>query len=512
MNFGIICDLSPNTGLGHLTRMRALSDELFKINISCTFFFHDNFKEFILKQTKNLNVVFLTNKKKIFLGLKEKYLLSGIILDSYFYNSNLEQQLKQDGLFVVAIDDHLKKHNANIIFSNRSDININSIKQNFFDNWYFGPEYCLVKKLKRKKIYEDNHLYNVLLHAGGSSAFGKIKLLIESTLKASKKYNLTITLICSNSESKKLIMDISSNLECRDNINIIPFKKNLRNNLYKYDLVVGPAGTTTFETVLAGTLPFSVPLENDGRDSVETWPKIGHLAHLTYEESQSEEVLEKTWSFLIKNYKNLLNNLYINSQLIDGLGPKRVAERILFNIIQNTKKLPIKPKSNRGIETYSKECNSEDSRKFFISRNKDFVRLMSSNPNHIIIWPEHLSWWLNNNIKKFKLVINQKLVAFHWCKSIKDSKGDFIVTGWFPLEKNKDNLKISFSVLIEQVETVRKLYKNSIWIIIMRKENKFVYNLNKRVGFTEACDLSIRRAVKYFSANEKNFEVMEMKL
>ena len=147
MNFGIICDLSPKTGLGHISRMTALSEELYKFKILCTFIFEDNFKEFILKNTQNLNVVFLSNKNKNFTDLKEKYSLSGIILDSYFYDFELEKYLKNAGLFVVAIDDHLRKHNANIVFSNRADIDMENSKNETFANWFFGPEYCLIKKL-----------------------------------------------------------------------------------------------------------------------------------------------------------------------------------------------------------------------------------------------------------------------------------------------------------------------------------------------------------------------------
>ena len=58
------------------------------------------------------------------------------------------------------------------------------------------------------------------------------------------------------------------------------------------------------------------------------------------EETQREEVIEKMWDFLINNYKILLKNLYTHSQIVDGLGPARVAEKIFFNFRANFKKLP----------------------------------------------------------------------------------------------------------------------------------------------------------------------------
>lgn len=137
---------------------------------------------------------------------------------------------------------------------------------------------------------------------------------------------------------------------------------------------------------------------------------------------------------------------------------------------------------------------------------------MSSNPNHVILWPEHLEWWLNKKIKKMSLYHEGKLVSFHWSRSVKDSNGTFIITGWFPLRRNKQELKISYLTLKYQVKQVKSNYKNASWIITMSKNNRFVYSLNKNLGFNKASKMSIKRAVKYFKINEDMFDFMEMKV
>ena len=76
--------------------------------------------------------------------------------------------------------------------------------------------------------------------------------------------------------------------------------------------------------------PFSVPIKDDGRDSVHTWHSLGHLAHLTKKEKKSNVIIKEMWSLIITNYKNLLNLLIKNSKQLDGLGPKRLAEKNKF--------------------------------------------------------------------------------------------------------------------------------------------------------------------------------------
>ena len=44
-----------------------------------------------------------------------------------------------------------------------------------------------------------------------------------------------------------------------------------------------------------------------------------------------------------------------------------------------------------------------DARKFLELRNKPNNKQVSTS-NRNIIWPEHINWFLNKNIKKFKLI------------------------------------------------------------------------------------------------------------
>ena len=147
---------------------------------------------------------------------------------------------------------------------------------------------------------------------------------------AINKYNLDVTVLCTSNISKKYIKRIVKKYNCFNSIKILPFTKNLSEKVKDYDLVAGPAGTTTFESIKAGVIPFSVPIKNDGRDSVNSWNSLGHLAHLSSTEKKNKIILEDMWLLIIKNYYQLLNLLNKNSKQLDGYGPLRLAEKIIF--------------------------------------------------------------------------------------------------------------------------------------------------------------------------------------
>jgi hypothetical protein len=154
------------------------------------------------------------------------------------------------------------------------------------------------------------------------------------------------------------------------------------------------------------------------------------------------------------------------------------------------------------------------------SRNCKSSRSASFNPHHIITWPEHLNWWLDKNILKYKIKENSTTLAYYWIRKKNDNFGTFVQSGWF-LERNissqndlNSKLKISSVTLKFQLDSVKKMYKKMPWIITMRKKNRFVKFLNKNIGFKDPSELSIVRAKNNYTniEFEKIFEVMEMNL
>ena len=522
MNLGIICDLTPDSGLGHIKRMRSLYDELVKHSINCIFLFPKTNSNFKKKYTVGLQVKYFEledqDPEVVYNNLVKSLSISIIVIDSYKQTYALEESFANQHIFTVAIDDHIRNRCSDLVFNNRADIIHTYRNQNVGKNWFVGPEYCLINKVKRRKQVNENKKKKILLHAGGASLFESIKELCKSTLVASIKFNATITAICSDPNAKKFLMELAKNCGSNSSFKIIPFSENLISELSSYDIVVGPAGTTTFEAIAAGTLPLSVPFNNDGRDSINSWYYLGNLMHLDYNSSKDTLILMKSWDLIFAKYSILLKNLEKNSKKVDGLGPERVAKKIITQYrkhIGNLVKFKDKGKKRderKKAGVKSTACCSGDIRFFLDARNKTSVREMSSNSSHIISWPEHVEWWLNKSINRFSLHLDGNLVAFHWSRIVSDEEGDFIVTGWFPIESSESNLKVSAAVVKAQVEFVSSKYKNKCWIIAMKKKNKFVIMLNKKLGFNLASKRVTVRAINHFNIDDKKFEIMEMQL
>lgn len=514
---GIFCDLSPLSGLGHIKRMVSLNNSIKKSKKKCIFFFEKENLKFIKKYTQGLNVVFVEkiNSFNFLSKLLSELKISKIILDSYKLDYKLERYFVKKGFFTVAIDDHYKKHAANIVISNRSENPKNThVKRN--QVWLTGPEYALIDINKKKK---KNTTKKILLHAGGASLYKPIKILIITLLKFLEKDSINLTILCTNNASKKYVINLCRENRIKLKLQFIDYINKISSTFSKYDIIFGPAGTTTFEIIGSGSLPFSFPLIDDGRDSDVSWLGLGHLMHLKSKEIKDKEILIDSLNLIFRKKNELLNILNKNSKLIDGKGADRVKKIILENpkngnLHKNNYKI-------RNTKSYSSEiCSYSDSRKFMESRNSKISRSASFNPHHIITWPEHLNWWLDKNILKYKIKKNNITLAYYWVSKKKDNFGTFVQSGWF-LERNisiqndlNSKLKISYVTLKFQLVTVKKVYKEMPWIVTMRKKNIFVKFLNKNLGFKSASELSLVRAKNNYSNTEfdKIFEVMEMNL
>lgn len=509
----ILCDLNSLSGLGHLNRMKNLSKELEKKGSVCHYLFNKSDKKYIKQNTKNIKITYFSknNKIKSIENILLKKNFSILILDSYKDNFILEKTLVKKGIFVVSLDDHLKKHFSNIVVTNRSgEININNKTSNQI--WLTGSKHVLVtKKYKKKKLENKFKKLRLLLHAGGSSSYRDIKEIASTTLEVANEYDLDLSILCTSKDSKNYINSLINKLYNLKKFKILPFIKNLSAKIGDYNIIVGPSGTTTFETILSGSIPFSAPLKNDGRDSFSSWSSIGHILHLSNKEKKNKTILRDMWSLIIKKHNKLLKILKENSKQLDGLGPKRLANKIVYYYKKNKKKIIDKNIKKNNEIIVSEKCQISDIRHFLDARNQKLVREMSTSRN-VITLPEHINWWLKDDIKKYKLILNGQNVAYHWCKINRDSNGKYVTTAWFLCKNQTKKLQLAYEVLNAQFKLVRKNYKNSTWIISMKKNNKFVHRLNKQFGFNPASEESILRLINKPSEKNNNLHVMEMKI
>ena len=513
----ILCDLSSDSGLGHLTRCINLSKAMENLGCNCEFLVEPHSIKIFKKHFPEGKIIDLNfnNITEQLLRLLYTNPFNVLLIDSYHNLTELEARLKIANVFVVSIDDHLMRHDGNLVFNNRSSKIKYELNNPKFATWHIGNEFVLAKAVENQhsKVRSETKIKKVLLHAGGASAYGRIKPLVYETVSAAKNYQFALEILCTTPDARKFIADIADELEILNNVEIIPYTKNLRSNLINYDIVVGPAGTTTYECLISNVLPFSVALDVDGRDSPESWPYLGHLLHLNFEEAQNRVTISDLWDFTNKNFEWLTNLLASPNHKLDGQGPEHTATVLVESYKKASNQDPDRFRKNDiNIKLTSRPCEIGDCRAFLSARNQAFVRYSSSDPTHIISWPEHLNWWLKNNVNRFCLCENEKIIAFHWTKLVSDELGNFVISGWMPAVGTDNKLRAASKLIQDQVKYLKTNYAGNLWLICMRKQNVVAKSLNTRAGFKSAKESSIYRAENIFCVSRKEFDFMEMHL
>ena len=509
----IICDFDSFSGFGHYYRSLVLYKELRIQKLNPFFLFIKKNKRFIHSYTRDIKLEFFDfnfkkDPEKLIKFLEQKN-VNLIIIDSYKINNKFEKLIGNQ-FFLVSIDDKIKTHSSDMVFNSRLDhderYNSKSAR------WYFGKDFVLFNKVS-KKVFINNGLKKILIHAGGADCYYKNIKFYKEIFSYLDKKKFKVDVLCSNKKIIKKLQNQNKIFRNKDNHNkpkFINFDFNFRNSLKKYDLVIGPAGNITYESINAGTIPLSFPLVNDRRDSIISWSLLGNFLHLTHYESKNKNIIKKILNFICCEYK-ILNNKFYNLTKNFSSGEK--------NILREIKKVYYNKKKDDSYKVTNKfeikKAKYSEARLFLIGRNQKKVREVSSKPNHLISWPEHLNWWKNEKIKKFVLFKDNIPKGFHWVKKFqsKEINTDIIISGWFPFnDKDKENLKYSKLILDHQVKYIKNNYKNSLWIININKKNAISLRMNLLKGFLKANNDIQKIGKKIFRINLLKFNIYQMKI
>ena len=508
-------EANHTVGYGHLTRMRSLIGELdsynFHIYVLTSSISFEYLERFL---PKNINILIfdgdLFSEKGLTFSIKKVLLHNPncFILDSYEASENWEKNI-QKICPLICIDDHLKKHYADIVINQRAGL---EKRKNFFlsnKNWLVGSEFSLISPPANIRSGNLNSR-NVLFHAGGTGNYKEYGNTLVNLLNLSKENNFEIYILSSSNQSDLLISNILSNKKLNSEVNILRKVYNLKDIMYKFDIVVGPAGSSTFEAIMAGCIPLSWELKNDGRDGLSSWLHLGHITHLSYDESKDKRTITNILKFIFENRQYLLSNFKQSVGKIDGNGPKRVISEILKYL--KTKKISLnKNLKNSQHEGFSK-CSLEDARYFMDARNLPVNMNFSTKKDHKITWDEHISWWKDKNFKKFKFCIKGRFEIFGWYKIIKINENKFCKSGWFISNQqgSKNLLKASVSFMSSLEEEIKRKEKKVIWVITVNKNNKYALMMNKKLGFLISNDDSLEQNIGniYSHTNLEEFIIM----
>ena len=506
MNIAILLDISKKSGLGHVKRMMGLSRELQRQGSKCYFIINDlaltTLKNLIRKR---INFIKIKNYKfKNILNIIKIKKISTVIFDTYNQRFlEYEKKLKEEKIKVIAIDDKLYKHHADIVFTNREFItkNINTYNNICFNGFKYALTSQIKKKFKTKK--KNNKNIKILFHSGGNEDYNFYETFLKFTLSYfENKNNIIISFLKLTHKTEKFIKFIKKKYELKKNYFYLKSKNNITEQLRSYDIVCGPLGTTTFEIILAGAFPFSYTRGNVKEDPFSSWLHNGHLINLKKQETFDKETVIKTWDYTLNNFNKLKRFLLTKSSKLDGKANKRVAKIISkkFNNIY----LPSKSFKIKKIAI--KKCEFSDMRDFLELRNKSNNKDMSVSKKKII-WPDHIKWFLDKKIKKFKLVDYNYPQIFFWYKIIQDNFGKLILSGI--ILKNKNKLKYIGYALKKLDLLVKKNMQNAVWIVLNKKNNLIFERFNTIMGFKKIKKNNLKRLKLITNVDTKNFTISE---
>lgn len=510
------CDGDNEIGLGHLSRCLKIANMLSHRSIQSTFLVKDTSVPHLNRLSKNQVVIAIGNPvSKLDDAMKTLEILrthaspNCLIIDSYRHPVEWEKVLTDHGVFLVAVDDHLCEHEANLVINYQPGLSSAECPSRPNQIWLTGSKYFPQKNLPHTKRESSK---KVLFFCGGTSAYSKQKTFFETTLRIFSKTKSQIDIIVTTPESREFIKQTVNqlNLEHPSQIHLIDHIQNLHEQLAHYQWIVGPASTTLYEGLIAGAIAISCALSAETTQQFESWMHAGHLLHLGNCTESKAEQIELVATLAIEKQHTLI---HLRDLAPDPLG-KADAEAFITTICQSwthtkpSAQITITQIKDRRI----RQCELPDIWKWLTARNHHAVRTISSSTNRIRR-TDHIDWWLNTDRHKYVLEKAGEPAAYFWHQRCRDTDGDFYIGGWFPAMENSMSLIDCLEVMNFQFECAKNSGgKTAIWLASIEDKNKISLALSERFNFTEANQTNRERLQRLFPSIESSTKLLQLEL
>jgi len=360
MNIVFRCDASIQIGTGHVMRCLPLADELARQGAKCYFICREhegNLIDFIAKkgyETYRLEAVSLDSSKKNeaestlfhseWLGATQETdaklvldIISGIqpnwlVVDHYALDSYLEEKVRPHCNNILVIDDLAdREHDCDILLdqnygrSNRDYINL--IPKDCL--LLCGPKYSLLRSefhslreysLKRRT---NSELKSILINLGGVDKDNFTSKVIASLAKSPLPKDCKITIVAgSTTPWLSNLQNEASKLPWRTQV--LCGVENMAELMAECDLAIGAAGSTSWERCCLGVPSILLCIAENQKMVIDSLSNKGIILSIDIDSINSVNINSKI--ALIK--KNLSTYIRLSSEVTDGLGCNRVANKL----------------------------------------------------------------------------------------------------------------------------------------------------------------------------------------
>ena len=260
-------------------------------------------------------------KKTVAHILKNKITI--LIVDKYGLTNLYVKTLKKIVRVVVISDLKNIEYDSDLVINGFIGFN-NKIKTNKFKiKCLLGPKYQILNQQYAKKQHY-NKKYDLLITVGGFDANNLLEIILKKISKYEKK--IKIKIILGHATKNKSI--ISKFVTKSNEITIINKTNNMKKEISSTKFGICAGGITTYEFA-ALHIPFAIVCQYKHQIfTANEWHKRKIAKNLGFIQKEPKKI-DLFLNHLMQN-KIILNH----SNLVDGLGSKRVAIEIL-NLIKN---------------------------------------------------------------------------------------------------------------------------------------------------------------------------------
>lgn len=494
----IRCDFFRGSGAGHLRRCSVLADALRRLGLQVVFVLDANHEPLPFELSYPIEHVSepFDEKKdgQYIINLADKLGATVVIGDSYRVSASWVSALQKAKLKVVFIDDLGIAGSADL----RIDYSPMPKRLEGSAQSLMGPAFFLTES--PHIAARDRSPERVILHAGGTGSFSAATKIYAIAAKVARTNGLSVTWLCPTETQKNWLQ----NSKLFDEGDFVLGWQQKRDLWVDYDIVVGPASTSLFEAILQDTLPVSFPISNTQTSDREPWLRLGHMLHVSSEEMDASSSLERLMQLAITEYRLLKSGLRSFAAPLDAGGTERVADAVCSILEGREVETGQTPTPSTGIRA----CDWSDAQAFLTARNAPHVRALSTDPDHIISWSEHLKWWLTNISERFVVEESGQAKAFFWHRAHSVMDRNYLIGGWFPSD-DRPAFTTAIRLLDWQLDYCAEKYPNHLWIATINKENRAVLSLNRRYGFIDADMDSKAAAQVLFPGTTDQFTILQ---
>lgn len=331
------CDGSYEIGSGHIFRTLVLANELRNSGFGVTYLCRnykgaqynrikeDGFRYLLIDPTiTENNDTLLTIERAI------KQNTKWLIVDRYAAREKDFRKFKESGLFVMAIDDLCDQPFPVDILLNQ---NINAMELNYETLsetlQLLGTDYALIRNVylthrpMRPKIIK--RVENIMVFMGGADHLNATRKILVAANRIKRPMNITVVLGKSYQYETELEKEIRKSSH---HIEIFKDLPNLSLLMKITDLAISACGSVIWEFCCMGVPTLMLPIAKNQERVSYKLDELGCALHLGNFKTNSLQDLSEKIEYLINETNTLMNIAQNALKLVDGLGVKRVVEKI----------------------------------------------------------------------------------------------------------------------------------------------------------------------------------------